>query len=117
MKRFLYTASLIVTTIAAVVVTSATTRGQALVRTFTPTPAGPGNWNTAANWSGGFVPDGSFDEFATINNAANVAQVGGTVPSVGQLLVGPGAVEIASGGSLGTGAGPRVWNRHGYDQQ
>ncbi len=101
MKRPLYTATLIVTTIVAVVVTNATTLGQ-LVRTFTPVPAGPGDWNTDANWTGGFVPDATFDEAATINNAASVAQVGAAVPSVSALTVGPGAVEIASGGSLGT---------------
>ncbi len=102
MMRILYTASLIVTTIAAVVVTNATTLGQT-VRTFDPVA---GDWNTTTNWSGDFVPDGSFDEFATISNAASVAQVGGAVPSVGQLTVGPGAVAIASGGSLGTAPGP-----------
>jgi len=102
MKRLLYTASLIVTTIAAVVVTNTTALGQT-TRTFM---AVTGDWNNAANWSGGFVPDGSFDEYATINIAASLAQVGGPVPSVGQLLVGPGAVEIASAGSLGTAPGP-----------
>ena len=102
MMRILHTACLIVTTIAAVVVTNATTLGQT-TRTFDPVA---GDWNTTTNWSGDFVPDGSFDEYATINNAASVAQVGGAVPSVGQLTVGPGAVAIASGGSLGTAPGP-----------
>jgi hypothetical protein len=105
MKRLLYTASLIVTTIAAVVVTNRATLGQT-VRTFLP--AAPGDWNNGANWSGGFIPEASFDEYATINNAASVAQVGPATPPtppVGQLLVGPGAVEIASGGSLGTAPG------------
>jgi hypothetical protein len=98
MKRFLSTASLIVTTIAAVVVTNATTWGQ-VARTFM---AGSGDWNNGANWSSGFVPEAQFDESATINNGASVAQVGGTIPNVAALTVGPGAVTIASGGSLGT---------------
>jgi hypothetical protein len=98
MMRFLSTACLIVMTIAAVVVTNATTRGQT-ARTFM---AVTGDWNNSANWSGGFVPEAQFDESATINNGASVAQVGGTVPTVAALTVGPGAVTIASGGSLGT---------------
>jgi hypothetical protein len=100
MKRF-YTASLIVMTIAAVVVTNTTALGQT-ARTFN---AVTGDWNNSANWSGGFVPEASFDESATINNAASVAQVGGAVPAVAAMTVGPGAVTIASGGSLGTAPG------------
>jgi hypothetical protein len=100
MKRF-YTALLIATTIAAVVVTNATTLGQT-ARTFDPVA---GDWNTATNWSGDFVPETTFDESATISNAASVAQVGGAVPNVAALTVGPGAVTIASGGSLSTAPG------------
>ena len=101
MKRFLYTACLIVTTIAALVVTNATTLGQT-AQTFM---AVTGDWNNAANWSNALVPEAQFDESATINNAASIAQVGGAVPSVAALTVGPGAVEIASGGSLVTAPG------------
>jgi hypothetical protein len=78
-----------------------------------------GDWNNPANW-GGFVPDGSFgvDEYAVINNAASVAQLGGPAPSVNQLTVGPGAVEIANGGSLPTvlgmtGIGTATINNNG----
>jgi hypothetical protein len=101
MKRFLCTACLIATTIAAVIVTNATTLGQT-ARTFM---AGPGDWNVGTNWANSLVPSGEFDESATISNAASVAQVGAAVPNVAALSVGPGAVTIASGGSLSTAPG------------
>jgi hypothetical protein len=31
-----------------------------------------GNWNVAANWTGGFIPDQGFNEAGVVNNGATV---------------------------------------------
>ncbi len=66
---------------------------------------GPADWNDDFHWelsdgSAGFVPDGAFDDSATINNGGT-AVVSGAVPEIVNLNVGDGRLQIESGGDLG----------------
>ena len=74
-------------------------------------PAGTDNYNVNTNWSStGFaqdVPSAAWDQTANIINGGT-AQVTDSPPSVGEIAVGPGALEVLNGGNLSVVAGQLV---------
>lgn len=66
---------------------------------------GTGDYNDAANWSNGFVPDSSFNERAIINNGGSAfldapAATPAAGVALGELPDQSGTLEIRSGGQL-----------------
>jgi len=74
-------------------------------------PAGTDNYNVNTNWSStGFaqdVPSAAWDQTANIINGGT-AQVTDSPPNVGEIAVGPGALEVLNGGNLSAVAGQLV---------
>ncbi|MEX2307499.1 MAG: hypothetical protein WD738_07905 [Pirellulales bacterium] len=66
--------------------------------------AGDDNWNTGANWTGGFVPEAQFEEVGVIDNgdtafiAVGAPDAAGLV--LGQAVGNSGGLEVRSGGSV-----------------
>ncbi|MBX3433667.1 MAG: hypothetical protein KF847_10135 [Pirellulales bacterium] len=70
-------------------------------------PTGTGNWDLDSNWSGGFRPDGNFDERAIISNGGTALVNSAVAVSPGAIVLGSqvnetGSLTIANGGQLST---------------
>ncbi|MBE0543602.1 MAG: PEP-CTERM sorting domain-containing protein [Verrucomicrobia bacterium] len=76
-------------------------------------PSGTGLWSEGANWTGATVPDSSYR--AVFNVPGAIPCVINNAATISQLVIGdngPGALTLASGGSLTTG---NVWTGIGYN--
>jgi hypothetical protein len=69
---------------------------------------GDDNWNTAANWTGGFVPEAQFEEVGVVDNG-DTAFIDANLPNgtpnaaglvLGQMAGNFGGLEVRSGGSI-----------------
>lgn len=76
---------------------------QAVLVTFNV--AGPADWNVNGNWSPAFVPDGSLNEIAILNQGRS-AFVADAPISPGGVTMDNATLEIRSGGNLMVVAGP-----------